>query len=403
MDQVQQQYEALPYPERDPADEAKRLIEGSPSHPVEIDHYLFGGRRDWTRPFRALVAGGGTGDGLIMLAQKLRDIGCPSEITYLDLSRASRAVAEKRAEMRGLDIRFVTGDLLTAPDLGPFDYIDCCGVLHHLPDPDLGFRALADALSPGGGMGLMVYAPHGRSGVYSLQSAFASLLPDQAPVAKVELARQVLDGLPDAHPFKRNLVVADHRVSDAGFHDLLLHARDRAYSVAELGGALDRAGLAVSGWVESARYDPATYVPATPALQTRIKELSPLERAGLAEDLSGTIKVHVCYVTSADRADKALARPSKPDLIPHLAGVPSQLLARQIAKQGKVTAAFDGVNLTLPVPRQAAPLAEKIDGVRTLGQIAGGQDWIGFSSVWGPFHRAMTGFNLLHYSVGAKR
>ncbi len=40
MDPVRRQYETYPYPERDPADEARRLIEGSPSHPVEIDHFL---------------------------------------------------------------------------------------------------------------------------------------------------------------------------------------------------------------------------------------------------------------------------------------------------------------------------------------------------------------------------
>ena len=109
-DPVALQYEHYPYPQRDPGDEAKRLIEGSPSHPVEIDHMLFGGARDWSRPFSALVAGGGTGDGLIMLAQKLADIGCPAEITYVDLSRASRRIAEARAKARGLtSIRFVTG------------------------------------------------------------------------------------------------------------------------------------------------------------------------------------------------------------------------------------------------------------------------------------------------------
>ena len=108
MDPVKRQYETYPYPERNPADESARLIEGSPSHPVEIDHFLFGGRRDWSRPFRALVAGGGTGDGLIMLAVKLVEIGCPAEITYLDMSEASRAVAEARAAVRGLtSIRFV--------------------------------------------------------------------------------------------------------------------------------------------------------------------------------------------------------------------------------------------------------------------------------------------------------
>ena len=68
MDPVKRQYEAYPYPDRDPADEAKRLITGSPSDPPEIDHMLFGGVRDWRAPFRALVAGGGTGDGLMLLA-----------------------------------------------------------------------------------------------------------------------------------------------------------------------------------------------------------------------------------------------------------------------------------------------------------------------------------------------
>jgi hypothetical protein len=38
-----------------------------------------------------------------MLAQHLADAGCPAEIVYLDLSTASRAVAEQRAKVRNLD------------------------------------------------------------------------------------------------------------------------------------------------------------------------------------------------------------------------------------------------------------------------------------------------------------
>ena len=38
-DKVRQQYELLPYPARDPRDEAQRLIEGSPSHLLELNHY----------------------------------------------------------------------------------------------------------------------------------------------------------------------------------------------------------------------------------------------------------------------------------------------------------------------------------------------------------------------------
>jgi SAM-dependent methyltransferase len=306
MDPVRRQYETYPYPERDPADERKRLIEGSPSHPVEIDHFLFGGRRDWSQPFRALVAGGGTGDGLIMLAQKLADIGCPAQITYLDMSEASRAVAEARAEARGLDtIRFVTGDLLTAPEYGPFDYIDCCGVLHHLPEPDAGFRALEQALAPGGGMGLMVYAPYGRTGVYPLQAAFGRLFKGDAPEDQVRLARAALDGLPKTNWFPRNGLLGDHRGSDAGLYDLLLHSRDRPYTVGDLAGALERAGLAPVSFLEPGRYDPQRYLPRGAEIVGRVKSLEPLEKAALAEQLAGNMKTHVVYAARPGEGGEA--------------------------------------------------------------------------------------------------
>src|ERR1700709_267826 len=91
------QYEAFPYPARDPAHEAKRLIIGSPTHLREIDHWVFGAARPRSRPLRALVAGGGTGDGTIMLAQQLVNAGRPGHVTYLDRSGAAMTVARARA------------------------------------------------------------------------------------------------------------------------------------------------------------------------------------------------------------------------------------------------------------------------------------------------------------------
>jgi SAM-dependent methyltransferase len=402
-DPVRRQYEAFPYPARDPRDEARRLIEGSPSHPVEIDHFLFRGRRDWTRPFRALVAGGGTGDGLIMLAQKLADIGCPAEITYLDLSEASRAIAEARAAARGLETRFLSGDLLRAPELGRFDYIDCCGVLHHLPDPDAGFRVLAAALAPEGGIGLMVYAPYGRSGVYPLQDAFGRLFAGDDPAEKVRLARAALGTLPETHPFLRNTVLGDHLASDAGLHDLLLNARDRAYTVTELADALARAGLALVSLVEPARYDPLRYLPAGPEFRGRAAALDPVARMGVGEELAGNIKTHVAYAVAQGRAAETEARPNAPDLVPHLARVAGGRLAREIRARGGVTVTADGVPFRIDIPREAAPLIGRVDGRRSLREIAGTQDWLAFAAAWAPVHRGLAGFNLLHYSMGARR
>ncbi|MEM8623632.1 MAG: class I SAM-dependent methyltransferase [Pseudomonadota bacterium] len=413
MDAVRAQYEAFPYPARDPAEEAHRLIQGSPSHPVEIDHFLFGGRRDWRKPFRALVAGGGTGDGLVMLAQKLSDIGCPAEITYLDLSTASRAVAEARVAARGLDVRFLTADLAEAPGLGPFDYIDCCGVLHHLAEPDAGFRALAEALAPDGGIGLMVYAPYGRTGVYALQESFGLLLSGDTPAEKLALAKEVLDGLPESNWLKRNPFVGDHKESDAGLYDLLLHAQDRAYDIGALLAAVDRAGLAAVSVLEPRRYDPTLYLPQSAALHERVRALSKAERMGLAERLAGNMKTHVLYATRAEHAAMAMVGSGPflaPDLVPHLTVDPGAL-ARQVAKAGGFRLALDGLSHWIGVgvgrqpqdplaSRKCAEMIARIDGRRPLAEIA--LPTVPESG-WAGFDAAMRGFNLLHYSKGARR
>ena len=398
MSEVQAQYEAYPYPERDPADERKRLITGSPSHPWEIDHFLFAGRRDWSRPLRALVAGGGTGDGLIQLAALLAAAGRPCEITYLDLSKAARAVAEERARIRGLKgIRFETGSLLDAADYGRFDYIDCCGVLHHLPEPQAGFDALAGALAPGGGIGLMVYAPYGRSGVYPLQEAFGALGEGLDPQAKLAMAKRVFACLPEGHPFKRNPHLVDHEASDAGFYDLLLHSQDRPFTVAELDQSLARAGLELVSFTQPALYDPDRLLPEG----VRAPEgLGRIGRMALAEKLRGTIKTHVAYATRAGEAAKALARPSDLSLVPQLKGGSGAQLARAAATKGVLRLNQGGETITVPLPKSAAPLLGAIDGRRSLGGIAqrAGLDPIGFAARWAPLQRALGDWGLMLYA-----
>ncbi len=54
---VADHYVAYLYPARDPADEKKRMIEGSPSRLAEVEHYLFQGRLP--SPLRALVGRAG--------------------------------------------------------------------------------------------------------------------------------------------------------------------------------------------------------------------------------------------------------------------------------------------------------------------------------------------------------
>lgn len=403
-DTVRAQYEAYPYPARDPADEAKRLITGSPSHLAEINHYVFAGRRDFRQPFRALVAGGGTGDGLIMLAQHLADANVPAEIVYLDLSSASRATAEARARQRGLTcIDFRTGSLLEAPLLGKFDYIDCCGVLHHLGEPQTGFKALAEALEPGGGMGLMVYGAYGRTGVYPLQEALRQLCTDDdTPERKVALAKTLIGGLPPTNWFVKNRQMGDHRDSDAGLYDLLLHSTDRAYTVDALWQEIDTAGLDVACFIEPARYDPTVYV-GDETLGKRAGSLDPRGQAALAERLAGNIAKHIVYCVPKHRKE-TVARDLTPSAIPVPRDGPFPASARGLGTRGPLPIEMDGLKLSLPMPPLAGEVLVRCDGVRTLDDIRkdlpGRPDWFAFKPHADAIFRSLGGFNklLLRYA-----
>ncbi|MGY9047349.1 hypothetical protein P775_13185 [Puniceibacterium antarcticum] len=393
MVSVQEQYDTYPYPERDPADEANRLITGSPSHPLEIDHFLFQGRRDWSQPLRVLVAGGGTGDGLIQLAQVLTSAGRPYQITYLDLSTSARAVAEARAEARGLvGITFLTGSLLDAPHHGSFDYIDCCGVLHHLPDPAAGFGALRAALAPGGGMGFMVYAPYGRSGVYPLQEAFADLLQDMPPKDRLAAARDLVAALPDGHPFRTNPNLSDHLQSDAGFYDLLLHSQDRAFDVPALESVLDQTGWRLLSFATPALYDLAR-------ITTVPKGMAPVTAWGIAEKLRGTIKMHVVYAVPYEE-DRTVARGRDRNLIPHLRGVAPVALGRAVAQGKPVPVRMGQVSTTLRLPRGLGRALSAVDGHRTLTQISAlsGLDPVVFGAGWSQVERELCDWGLMLYS-----
>ncbi|WP_043359227.1 methyltransferase [Belnapia sp. F-4-1] len=367
------QYEAFPYPARDPREEARRLIVGSPSHLREIDHWIFGSRRPASVPLRALFAGGGTGDGTIMLAQQMAWAGRPGEVTWLDRSAAARRIADGRAAARKLgNIRFENGSLLDLPGsgLGPFDYIDCCGVLHHLPDPLAGLCSLTSVLAPGGGIGLMVYAPHGRTGVYMLQDALRLLAPDsEAPPARIDIARRLWRQVPETAWLKRNPWLTDHiSGGDAGLYDLLLNPRDRAYTVPDLAALVAEAGLRIACWVEPVRYDPDAYLP-DPRLRARTATMTPIERAALAEAITGNMGIHILYCRRADEAEPE--RPwEDPASVPTLREMDGAALAKGLPRDGTLPVTFDGLRVNLPLPRLAGAILQRVDGRRSFGAIA---------------------------------
>lgn len=371
---MKNRYDSYPYPERNPADETKRLLAGSPSNLTEVDHYIFGGMRDWSLPFRALVAGGGTGDAFIMLAQQLTDANVPHEVIYLDQSDESRKIAEKRAQKRGLDnVKYITADLLEVSNVGTFDYIDCCGVLHHLSDPLKGAAKLRSLLKDDGGFGGMVYAPLGRTGVYPLQSAFQTLFKNLTYEEQVKKAKETLQTLPKTNWINKNPFVGDHRVSDAGFFDLLLHTVDRPYFADELIMLLNDAGFELVSFIAPILYEPENYLPDDPKIRRIASKLNKAQKARLAEELIGSLKTHVFY---AKPKGASFRHPTLgDDLVLHMDGSDTSLIAHHITAQKPLTITLDEQRFTRVFDKQTARVVKSINGRQTIREILKAIGW----------------------------
>lgn len=340
LDNVRTQYEQYPYPPRNPEDEQQRLIEIAIDQLSIINFYCFKGKQSFEN-VNILVAGGGTGDSTIFLAEQLRDKN--SKVVYVDISKHSMAIAQQRAQKRKLtNIQWVHGSILSLSEynLGLFDYISCTGVLHHLNDPKHGLHTLKSVLKPTGAMGIMLYGKYGRSGVYQMQELMrlinqkSTTLPE-----KIKNTRTVLDELPESNWFQHNQnFISDHdKLGDNGLVDLLLHEQDRSYSIDEIYQLLDSVNLRLvefSSVKMRLSYRPEQYIQ-NKELISQIKKLSVRKQQHIAELLVGAFKKHEFFVseknnTKADFNDLNNIPFFHPHKTYHSLG---QRISNQIAKQ----------------------------------------------------------------------
>jgi 2-polyprenyl-3-methyl-5-hydroxy-6-metoxy-1,4-benzoquinol methylase len=300
---VREQYEAYPYPPRDPADERRRLRHVVSGDLLLINHHCFGGVKDFRKGFRALVAGGGTGDTAIFLAEQLRHYD--ATLVYLDMSAAARQVAEARAEARGLtNITWVTASIMELPTLGlgKFDYIESCGVLHHLESTEAGLKALKSVLKDDGAIFLMLYGKYGRQAVYDMQALLKTYLPAGSSMAEqVRMTRELLASLPKTNSFVRDLAAWQSEITadglgDAGLYDLLLHSQDRCFDVPGLYALAKSAGLHLLSFGHDAdAYNPLNHI-SDPAIREYLATLDLPRRQALAEQFIGTKRKHEFFL-----------------------------------------------------------------------------------------------------------
>lgn len=193
----------------------------------------------------ALSVGCGVFEAVMLAAQEPL-----LHVTGIDASSTAIGHAKRKAE--GLsNIRFYHADFIdgTFPH-GPYDYVLCGGVLHHIKRVDLFLERLARCVKPKTGrLVVMVYGDYERKYVPAFAEIF-EFLGVKRDASGVAFVRSMLAQLAFKHPlatFYRRV-----RDSDSQIVDMLLHPYFKQYSASELVSTLAPYGFKFMRWMNDA-------------------------------------------------------------------------------------------------------------------------------------------------------
>ena len=360
---VRKQYEAYSYPP--PIEDAEEFLKQW--GPLTSDP-KFAGIQLWPegRPrqdLRILCAGCGSSQAALIA---LNNPDCA--VLGIDLSEASLAHSNRlreRHSLTNLELRRMS--LLDADALNSsFDLIICTGVLHHLPDPDAGLKALADVLDPSGSMAIMLYGKTGRAGVYLLQDILRRLGAGQNAEG-LRTARELLKFLPSHHYLISTTgKLPKDLADDAGIVDMLLHPQDRAYSVPEVREFVEAAGLIFFGWSDNALYCADRFL--SGEMLERVLALPTAEQWAIVDNLTVLNSRHDFFVRKPQSArflvrfdtDEYLSYVPRVRSGARLAGEANSLVVTRRSLEGEVIT---------PISRAEALLLEQVDGNKSISQI----------------------------------
>ena len=336
------------------------------------DSFLF-----WpTEPFRedrsVLVAGCGTSQ-----AAKYALRWPQARVTGIDFSekgvRSTKELKEKY-DLTNLDVHLLPVEQVG--ELGrSFELIVSTGVLHHLPDPDAGLQALREVLAPGGALHLMVYAPHGRAGIYLLQEYCRRLGIGTSSQEIRDLAAS-LRALPQDHPLVPLLRNAPDFQQEAALADALLNPQDRPYSVPQFLDFIRGAGLSFGRWLRQAPYLPQCGGLAASPHVALLAGLPAEERYAAVELFRGTMVRHSALAYRDDEpADVHSIRfdgDSWLDYVP--LRLPGTLCVEERLPPGAAGVLINPrhtyTDIYLPVDAGEKKMFDAVDGEHSIGQIA---------------------------------
>jgi SAM-dependent methyltransferase len=363
-------YEAHPYPA--PVDDLDAYRRAWDDKRRRAESFLFWPNEPYRDDRSVLVAGCGTTQAAHYAVRWPR-----ASVVGIDVSAQSIAFTQDLKRTHALEnLEVIQLPVERAAELErTFDHVVCTGVLHHLPDPAVGLRALHEVLAPSGALHLMVYAPYGRAGVYMLQD-YCRRLGIGLGDGDIRDLAATLKALPQDHPIVPLLRNSPDFANTAGLADALLHPQDRAYSVPQLMELLSSGGLTFGRWVRQAPYLPFCGAIASTPHAARLVELAPRDQYAALELFRGTMARHTVVAYRKERQGDGFDGDAWLDYIPIRR--PDTVVVRDRVPPG-ATAVLINRNHTfndlyLPIDAMGEQWLDAVDGERTIAEIIGEGD-----------------------------
>ena len=367
---VQAFYTSHPYPQ--PANELEIYqAKWQDENRRRVDFHLLWPGKTYRENLTILVAGCGTSQ-----AAKSAIRNPAARVVGIDLSSTSiQHTLELKKKYNLENLSAYKLPIERAGELEySFDKIVCTGVLHHLPEPLHGLRALADVLNPGGALHLMVYAPYGRYGVYMLQE-YTRLMGVGDTIEEINDFANTLMSLPADHPLAPVLGSSPDFRTRAGLADALLNPKDRAYSVPELMELISAAEMRFGRWIRQAPYLPQCGRFADSPHAVRLTQLSMGGQYSAMELLRGTMLRHsaVIYHDSTKR-DLPVFDCDQNQWLQYIPlRTPGSIYLQENLPEGAAAVLLNQAHtfsdLVLPIDETQLQIFNEIDGHTTIGKI----------------------------------
>jgi SAM-dependent methyltransferase len=294
------------------------------------------GKKPPTQDIRILDAGCGTGSGTDYLIH----LNPEAEIVAIDLSEKALEVAQERCQRSGViakhipPVEFYNLKLEEATTLsGEFDFINCVGVLHHLPEPKAGIQAIASKLKPGGLLHIFVYAELGRWEISLMQKAIALFQGDKRGDYRdgVKIGREIFANLPENNRIlkqeQERWSLENHR--DEAFADMYVHPQEIDYNIETLFDLIKASGLEFVGFSNPQYWQLERLLGKSPELMERAKNLSDRQLYRAIELLDPSLTHYEFFLARPpllrqDWSDDNILLAAIPERHPCMQGFPSR-------------------------------------------------------------------------------